>query len=91
MGRILVLWCLAAALYAFSLVYAGERKVGEKCVADIDCEFGAECTDGVCLRKREFDFGGSGKSGKPCSIDADCIGAGRCVEGDFGKKYCSGN
>lgn len=64
---------------------------GEKCYNDSECDFGLHCNDGVCVKKKEFDFGGSGKTGKPCNIDADCIGAGKCVEGSFGRKYCSGN
>lgn len=71
--------------------FAGDKKQGEKCVADIECAFGLACTDGACVNKKEFDFGSSGKSGKPCNNDADCIGSGKCVEGTFGKKVCSGN
>ncbi len=64
---------------------------GEKCLNQSECDFGFECNEGVCIKKKEFDFGSSGKTGKPCNIDADCIGLGECVEGEFGKKYCSGN
>ena len=67
------------------------KSKGEKCIGDAECDFGLTCNEGVCVKKKEFDFGSSGKTGKPCQIDADCIGSGKCVEGSFGKKYCSGN
>lgn len=72
-------------------VLAQNKQKGEKCFADTECAFDLKCNDGVCVKKKEFDFGGSSKSGKPCSIDADCINAGKCVDNGFGKKYCSGN
>ncbi len=82
----------AAMVLCLSLAaVAGDKKQGEKCVNDIECAFGLSCTDGACVKKKEFDFGGSGKSGKPCNNDADCIGSGKCVDGMFGKKVCSGN
>jgi hypothetical protein len=67
------------------------KSIGEKCIGDSECDFGLKCNEGVCIKKKEFDFGSSGKTGKPCQTDADCIGSGKCVEGSFGKKYCSGN
>lgn len=70
---------------------AGSKGQGEKCFADNECSFGLTCTDGACVKKKEFDFGSSGKTGQPCSIDADCINSGKCVQGTFGKKVCSGN
>jgi hypothetical protein len=72
-------------------VMAGSKGQGEKCVNEAECSFGLVCTDGACVKTKEFDFGGSGKSGKPCNNDADCINSGKCVEGTFGKKVCSGN
>jgi hypothetical protein len=72
------------------VVFAQSKQPGERCVADTECEFNSYCKDGVCTKKKEFDFGDSSKTGKPCQIDADCIGSGKCVEGDFGKKHCSG-
>ena len=72
-------------------VMAGGKGQGEKCFSDSECSFGLTCTDGACVKKKEFDFGSSGKSGKPCNNDADCINSGKCVEGTFGKKVCSGN
>jgi hypothetical protein len=81
-----------AVLVGISLAaFAGDKKKGDKCVADIECAFGLTCADGACVNKKEFDFGSSGKSGKSCNNDADCIGSGKCVEGTFGKKVCSGN
>lgn len=71
-------------------LYAGSKPVGARCIADTECESGSSCPDGVCVKKREFDFGSSGKTGNPCNIDADCIGSGRCVEGNGGRKACSG-
>ncbi len=70
---------------------AGFKSKGDKCFNSSECGSQLECKDGVCVKKKEWDFGGSGKTGKPCSIDADCIGSGKCVEGSFGKKHCSGN
>lgn len=82
----------AILIVALSIATIGIAKsAGERCVGDAECDFGAHCNNGVCVKKPEFDRGGSGKSGKPCSIDADCIGSGKCVEGSFGKKYCSGS
>jgi hypothetical protein len=90
MKRMLVMvFCMAIGMSA--MVFAGDKSEGEKCFADFDCEFNHECKDGVCIKKREFDAGSSGKTGKSCFSDADCIGSGKCVEGNFGKKYCSGN
>ena len=80
---------VALVLFAPGLV-AGDKQAGEKCIADTQCAFQLKCNDGVCVKKKEFDFGGSGKTGKRCNIDADCIGSGECVKGNFGKKYCSG-
>jgi hypothetical protein len=70
---------------------AGWKSKGEKCVNNAECGSQLECKNGVCVKKKEWDFGGSGKTGKPCNIDADCIGSGKCVEGSFGRKSCSGN
>ena len=72
-------------------IYAGSKKTGETCMNDSECEFNSACSSGVCVKKKEFDFGSSGKTGKPCNIDADCIGSGSCVSNNFGKKVCSGN
>ncbi len=68
------------------MVNAGDKGVGEKCFSDTECKFLLRCNDGVCIKKKEFDYGGSGKTGKPCNIDADCIGSGKCVEGFFWKE-----
>ncbi len=83
----------SALLLAFisMTVMAGSKGQGEKCFNENECSFGLTCTDGACVKKKEFDFGSSGKSGKPCNNDADCINSGKCVEGTFGKKVCSGN
>ena len=78
-------------IFVSMIAFAGSKGQGEKCFADYDCSFGLTCTDGACVKKKEFDFGSSGKSGKPCNNDADCINSGKCVEGTFGKKVCSGN
>ncbi|TFH43331.1 MAG: hypothetical protein E4G96_01405 [Chrysiogenales bacterium] len=64
---------------------------GDKCFSDGECGFGLQCNDGVCVKKKEMDFGSSGKSGNSCNNDADCIGPGKCVKNNFGKGYCSGN
>jgi len=87
----LLLMTMIPLLIGTIVAYAGSKQTGEKCIGDAECEFGNTCSDGVCTKKKEFDFGSSGKTGKPCQIDADCIGSGKCVEGDFGKKHCSGN
>lgn len=76
-------------LASFS-VFGNNDNLGKKCFSDAECGGQLNCNDGVCVKKKEFDFGG-GKSGQPCNIDADCINSGKCVEGNFGKKYCSGN
>jgi hypothetical protein len=81
---------LLFSIFIFTSLISSKGK-GEKCLNNSECDFGTECNDGVCVNKKEFDFGGSGKTGNPCNIDADCIGSGKCVEGSFGKKYCSGN
>lgn len=91
MKKMFVMSALLSAAFVSMTVFAGAKGQGEKCFGDHDCSFGLTCTDGACVKKKEFDFGGSGKSGKPCNIDADCINAGKCVEGTFGKKVCSGN
>ncbi|OHD65943.1 MAG: hypothetical protein A2176_12665 [Spirochaetes bacterium RBG_13_51_14] len=87
--------CIAAACLIIAgatlTLMAGDKGQGEKCFNEAECEFGLTCTDGACVKKKEFDYGGSGKTGKPCNNDADCIGSGTCVEGAFGKKVCSGN
>jgi hypothetical protein len=90
MKKIVLITAALAACLSLAAV-AGDKNQGEKCNADIECSFGLTCTDGACVKKKEFDFGSSGKSGKPCNIDADCIGSGKCVEGMYGKKVCSGN
>lgn len=84
---------ITALIIAFvsMTVIAQIKGTGDKCFADTECSFGLTCTDGACVKKKEFDFGSSGKSGKPCNNDADCINSGKCVEGTFGKKVCSGN
>lgn len=88
----LVIMITAVTVAGMSLaVMAGSKKQGEKCFSDSECEFNLQCSDGACVKKKEFDFGSSGKSGKPCNNDADCINSGKCVEGRFGKKVCSGN
>ncbi len=90
MKRLLIVaFCIITGISV--MVLAGDKKKGEKCLADFDCEFNHECKDGVCVKKREFDAGSSGKTGNECFSDADCVGSGKCVEGKFGKKYCSGN
>lgn len=86
MKKILLITMIAA-----STLFAGSKEKGEKCNMDIECTFGLECTEGVCTKKKEFDFGGSGKSGKKCNIDADCIGAGTCEKGISGQGVCTGN
>ena len=86
---IVVLSCMIASISM--TVIAGNKGQGEKCFNESECDFGLACTDGACVKKKEFDFGSSGKSGKPCNNDADCINSGKCVEGTFGKKVCSGN
>lgn len=79
-------------VFFFSIVaYTGSKQKGEKCFSDIECDSSLECNDGVCIKKKEFDFGSSGKTGKECNNDADCIGSGKCEAGSFGKKYCTGN
>ncbi|MBN2079005.1 MAG: hypothetical protein JW838_08560 [Spirochaetes bacterium] len=67
------------------------KKQGEHCFNDSECDSKCQCRDGVCVKKREWDFGSSGKSGKECNNDADCINSGKCVKNAFGKGYCSGN
>ena len=86
----LIITALLLALTSMTVIAVGKGQ-GEKCFMDNECSFGLTCSDGACVKKKEFDFGGSGKSGKPCNNDADCINAGKCVEGTFGKKVCSGN
>lgn len=85
-----VFFSISIALTSISLM-AGSKGQGENCFGDYDCSFGLQCSDGACVKKKEFDFGSSGKSGKPCNIDADCINSGKCVTGTYGKKVCSGN
>jgi hypothetical protein len=91
MKKLLFTTSLVFVIAVSGTVMAGSKGQGEKCFVENECSFGLVCTDGACVKKKEFDFGGSGKSGKPCNIDADCINAGKCVEGTFGKKVCSGN
>jgi len=91
MKKICIITSALLVAFVSITVMAGSKGQGEKCFVDNECSFGLQCTDGACVKKKEFDFGGSGKSGKPCNIDADCINAGKCVEGTFGKKVCSGN
>ncbi|MBP7734477.1 MAG: hypothetical protein KA369_00760 [Spirochaetes bacterium] len=91
MKKMFFIYALAFVIAVSGTVMAGGKRQGEKCFMDNECSFGLTCTDGACVKKKEFDFGGSGKNGKPCNIDADCINAGKCVEGTFGKKVCSGN
>ena len=90
MKRTIVIFAASALLLGAALAYAGSQKTGGACTIDSDCAFEDYCNNGVCTKKKEFDFGGSGKTGKPCQIDADCIGSGTCIEGKFGKKHCSG-
>lgn len=91
MKKLIVITVSLFFAFASLAVMAGSKGQGEKCFADTECEFNLQCKDGVCVKKKQFDFGSSGKSGKPCNNDADCIGSGKCVEGAFGKKVCSGN
>jgi hypothetical protein len=90
MKKTVISICITTVFLCAITLMAGNKNAGEKCIGDADCEFHCSCKSGVCVKKKEFNFGGSDKVGKPCNIDADCIGAGECVEGDFGKKYCSG-
>ncbi len=78
-------------LIAASGLFAGNKEKGEQCNMDIECSFGLECSGGVCVKKKEFDFGGSGKTGKKCNIDADCIGSGKCEKSATGQGRCTGN
>jgi hypothetical protein len=87
---LLIVIMLFSSLFIITTFVISKEK-GEKCLNQSECDFGLECHEGVCVKKKEFDFGSSGKTGKPCNIDADCIGSGTCEEGAFGKKYCSGN
>ena len=80
---------LIIGLIATASLFAKDK--GSKCFANTDCSFGQECTDGVCTKKKEFDYGGSGKTGKKCNIDADCIGSGTCEKSASGKGRCTGN
>lgn len=91
MKKILIV--LAAVIFSAAIVAidADSKDKGDKCFSDGECGFGLSCNDGVCVKKKEFDFGSSGKTGKPCNIDADCIGSGKCEKNSFGKGYCSGN
>lgn len=75
----------------FSLTVVAGKKQGEHCFNNSECDSQCECKDGVCVKKKEWDFGSSGKSGKECNNDADCINSGKCVRNAFGKGYCSGN
>ena len=78
---------ISTLLLSFTFIMA---EVGGSCTGDASCDFEERCHNGVCIKKKEFDFGSSGKTGKPCQIDADCIGSGSCVDNGFGEKYCSG-
>ena len=91
MKKILVLISSLFLISGMVALNAGSKGKGEKCHSDIECSFGLTCNGGVCVKKKEFDFGSSGKTGKPCNSDADCIGSGKCERGSFGKSYCTGN
>jgi hypothetical protein len=91
MNKILFTLCITLLMGISITANAGWKSKGEKCVNNAECGSQLECRDGVCVKKKEWDFGGSGKTGKPCSSDADCIGSGKCEEGSFGRKYCSGS
>jgi hypothetical protein len=91
MKKICIITAAVFIAFVSMTVMAVSKEQGEKCFNDSECSFGLTCTDGACVKKKEFDYGGSGKSGKSCNNDADCINAGKCVEGTFGKKVCSGN
>ena len=71
--------------------YADSKSIGERCYSDIECGFNTKCNNGVCIKKKEYNFGSSGNTGKPCNIDTECIGSGKCVKGSLGKSYCSGS
>jgi hypothetical protein len=86
----IIIFIISVSVLLFSTLIISKEK-GDKCLNQAECDFGLECHEGVCVKKKEFDYGSSGKTGKPCNIDADCIGSGKCEEGKFGKKYCSGN
>lgn len=90
MKKSFILSIAVAVILAACVLYAGSKSVGQRCIGDAECEFGSECKNGVCTKKKEYDYGSSGKTGQPCMIDADCIGSGRCVEGNYGQKHCSG-
>ncbi len=88
----LIFLCIIPTVLALSTIaYTGNKEKGERCNSNIECKFNLTCNDGVCIKKKEFDFGSSGKTGNECNIDADCIGSGKCEKGKFGKKYCTGN
>ncbi|HRS79372.1 MAG TPA: hypothetical protein P5115_19675 [Spirochaetota bacterium] len=91
MKKICIITAALSIAFVSMTVMAENKGRGKKCFADTDCSFEQTCTDGACVKKKEFDFGSSGKSGEPCDNDADCINSGKCVEGTFGKKVCSGN
>ncbi len=78
------------SFFALSIELKG-KEIGETCTNNSECGFNMQCNNGVCIRKKEFDFGSSGKTGKECNNDAECINSGKCVSNNFGKKYCSGN
>jgi hypothetical protein len=78
-------------IIGFSLAAMAGKKQGEKCFNDSECEFQCECNGGVCVKKKEWDYGSSGKSGNSCNNDADCINSGKCVRNAFGQGHCSGN
>ncbi len=89
MKKIFITLALSAACIAPLFLSAASWDNEDKCNSNFDCGFNQECKSGVCVKKKEFDFG-SGKSGEECNNDADCIGSGKCVQGKFGKKYCTG-
>ncbi len=92
MKRIILSTFIAVLIGAFAMIAdAGSKRQGEKCFSDSECEFSLRCNDGVCVKKKEFDYGSSGKAGAPCNNDSECINAGKCVRNAYGKGYCSGN
>lgn len=81
---ILMQFCLFLPVFA-------NKGAGEQCTTNEECDFQFQCKDGVCVKKKEWDFGSSDKAGNECNNDADCINSGKCVKNAFGMGYCSGN
>ncbi len=83
----LVFLNIAVLFFCSIIFFTALHAKSETCLSNLDCEFGQECNDGVCVKK---PLGSMDKSGKPCNVDSNCIGAGKCVKNAFGKGYCSG-